>query len=101
MYETTWVFVGVVSVLATIGALLTDDNGMAILTGILGFVAWGIWTFGALNIEIITDSGVVLTKSNPAAAILGVALALIPGFIALTGPVEIVSRVRDTRMDEV
>jgi len=101
MLETTWLFVGVIAVLATIGAVLTNDDGVAIVAGILGFIAWGVWTFGSLNVEVVTQTGDIVAFSNLAATMLGIALALIPGFIALTGPVEIVSRVRDTQMDEV
>ena len=100
MIVTAWIFVGVVAVLATGMALLTQDNGLAIMMGVLGFVSWGVWTFGSLNLQVV-ESTTIYQFSQPSVTMLGLALALVPGYIALTGPVEIVQRARRTRQEEV
>jgi hypothetical protein len=101
MLLAVWLFVGLVATLATGLALLTDDDGIAIFAGALGFVSWGTWTYGAFDIERPIEGATELTFSEPAVAILGIGLALIPGFIALTGPVEIISRYRDPDLDDI
>lgn len=98
MLQNAWLFVGVLAILATGAAVLTDDDGIAIASGSLGFVAWAIWSYGALNV-VVGETGETWTM--PELTMLGVALALIPGYIALTGPVEIISRARDTDLQEV
>lgn len=100
MLESIWLFTGGVAAAATAAAVLTNDNGVAIVTGVLGFVAWGVWTFGSLNVEVMSN-GAITTFSSPAATLLGVALALIPGYIAFTGPVELFARSRNTQLDDV
>lgn len=95
-----WLFVGFVALAASGLALLTSDDGMAVLTGILGFVTWGVWVFGALNLDVVRDAS-VYTYSLPAVAIIGVAFALIPGFIALTGPIEVIGGWRDVNQREL
>lgn len=100
MILSAWLFVGTVAVLASGVALATAKNEIAIMSGIVGFITWGVWTFGALNLEIVRDA-TVYTFSVPEVAILGVALALIPAYIAFTGPVEMVGKARAPRQDEV
>lgn len=89
-----WLFVGVVAILASGMALLTTDDGVAVLTGVLGFVAWGVWVFGSLNLQVVRDA-TVYTFSSPVVAFIGIAFALVPAWIALTGPVEIIGRWRE------
>lgn len=101
MLQATWLFIGVIAALATGIAVLTSDNGVAIVAGALGFIAWGIWGFGAFDITIVTDSGGTETFTYPAVAILGFVLGVIPGYIALTGPVDLVSRARDTTPEDL
>lgn len=100
MLQTAWIFVGIVALIATVAAVVTEDNGIAIVAGALGFVCWLVVAYGALNIQVPTDSGVE-TFSVPELTFLSVAIACVPGFIALTGPVELVSRAKDGRIDEV
>lgn len=110
MLQSAWLFIGVVSILATGVALLTktqgaalipNDDGMAIFAGVVGFVSWGIWSYGALDLETVTDSGTVVSHSMPAVTYLGVALALIPAYIALTGPVDIIRRSKNPTTDDI
>lgn len=93
-----WLFVGTVAVLATGVAVFTDDDAVAIVSGCVGTVLWFIWAFGALNVEVITG-GSADTLSMPVLTFVGAGLGVIPAYIALTGPVDIVHRWRegDTR----
>lgn len=100
MLESAWLFLGVLGVLATAVAVGTDDNAVAMVAGTLGFVVWGVWTFGTLNVETVSSAGTIGFEM-PAVTLVGVALALVPGFIALTGPVEVIRRVDDTRTDDI
>lgn len=102
MLESAWLFVGVVGILATATAVVTPDDGVAIVAGVAGFVTWGVWTFGSLNLEKPIQGNPELVFSEPAITLLGIGLALVPAYIALTGPVEIIGRARrgETRPDE-
>lgn len=100
MLLAAWLFVGAVAVLVTIGVVLADDDGVAIVGGALGTVLWGVWTFGAFDIEVASN-GVVLTFTSAPVAIVGVVCALVPAYIALTGPIELVGRAREGRVDEL
>jgi len=101
MLLSAWLFIGFVALSSTGVALSTQttaatqmpaDDGIAIISGVLGFLSWAMWSFGAFNIEIATDSGSTLSYTLPPVAILGIVLALLPGYIALTGPAEIIRR---------
>lgn len=100
MIESAWLFTGGLATLATIGALLTTDDGMAIITGVLGFISWGVWTFGTLEVIVVRDA-VTYSYSMPSITFVGLAFALVPAYIALTGPVEIVARYRKPSQDDV
>lgn len=100
MLSTAWVMVGLVAILSTVGAVLTSDNGVAIVAGVVGFITWGIWSFGALDVTVVSSGGVE-TFSMPEIAFLGLMLALLPAYIALTGPVEIVARARSGDVDDL
>lgn len=108
MLESAWVFIGRIAfawtVLTVLGAIYVpgDDTGDALATvgGVLGFVLWGIWTFGSLNVEVMSG-GSTTTFTHPELALAGVTMALVPGYIALTGPVELIARARDTDMQDV
>lgn len=91
MLESAWLFVGCLGVLATLGALVTADDGVAIIAGVAGAITWGVWTYGTLDLVVVGDS-VTYTFTMPALTLLGLMLALIPSYVALTGPVELVSR---------
>ncbi len=95
-----WLFIGAVAALTTGAALWTADDSIAILTGVLGFISWGLWAYGALNLQIVRDA-TTYTYTQPEVALLGVALAIVPGFIALNGPVEMMARYRDVRPGEM
>jgi len=91
MLESGWLFTGTLAILATTAALLVSDDGLAIVTGTAGVVTWGVWTYGTINVEVAADSA-TYTFSMPELTLLGIMMALLPAYIALTGPVELVSR---------
>lgn len=94
MIESVFLFVGAIGIISTIAAVLTRDNAVAIMAGVLGFITWGLWAFGAFNIETVTNTGTIVTHSYAPLAYFGILLALVPGYIALTGPVDIINRAR-------
>lgn len=109
MLESAWLFVGRIAfawtVLTLIGAVYIGDpsqpgEGLATIAGVVGFVLWGVWTFGTLQIQVV-DNGTEFVFTHPELTILGIAMALVPGYIALEGPIELVSRARNPRMEEL
>lgn len=100
MLLAAWLFIGVLAVLSTGIALLTTDDDLAIISGIAGLLTWGLFAYNALEVEVV-DGGTTVTMTMPSVTIISVAFAVVPTLIALTGPVEIVSRVRDTTQEEV
>jgi len=110
MLESAWLFIGVLATLITGVALATqtagaalipDDDALAIVSGVLGFVLWGVWTFGALDLVVITDTGTEVVRSMPTVAFTGLMLSLVPGYIALTGPANIVRRADQPTSDQL
>lgn len=103
MLQSAWLFVGFVALCATAVAVSTktraaslygNDDGVAIFSGIAGVISWGIWTYGTLEVTVVGDA-VTYTFSMPSLTFFGLMMAVIPAFIALTGPAEIVSRYRN------
>lgn len=101
MLQSAWLFTGLVAILATGAAVGTNDDGMAIFAGTAGTITWGVWTYGTLNVEAVDGAGSTLTFTMPSLTLLGIALALIPAFVALTGPVELVGRATDAGTDDL
>jgi len=106
MLQSAWLFTGVLGVLATVASLLVSedsDDGLAIVTGIGGVVTWGVWTYGTINVEVVAHhNSHIHTFAMPELTLLGVMMALVPGYIALTGPVELVARASsNTRPEDV
>lgn len=109
MLESAWLFIGRIAfvwTVLTVGAAVYVDgrdstgDALAMVSGVVGFLLWGAWTFGALNVEV-TGGGVVYEFAHPELAILGVAMALVPGYIALTGPIELINRYRGATPDDL
>ena len=110
MLQSAWLFAGVVAVLSTGVAISTQtqtvakgpsSDGLAIMSGIAGFISWGITAFGSLNVEVVTQDGSVTSFALPEVTLLCVMFALIPGYIALTGPADIIARSREPQSREV
>lgn len=110
MLESAWLFTGVLAILSTGVALSTQTqtvaqgpqaDGIAIMSGIAGFISWGIFAFGSLNVEVVAQDGSVNAFALPEVTLLAVMFALVPGLIALTGPTDIIARSRDPDTREV
>lgn len=110
MYVLSWLFLGFVAftwtlVLVAIAAVSTPDtDGLATYGGIVGFVLWLVWSFGALEHTIVKASGGSMleqTQTHPELALVGLLMSTIPGFIALTGPFDLVRRWRTGDIDEL
>jgi hypothetical protein len=82
-------------------ALMSDDDALAMVLGAVGVVAWGMVAYGALDVRVVGDS-VTYSFGMPAVTIFAVAMALVPGFVLIAGPPNLLgSRVRDPRQDEL
>lgn len=110
MLESAWLFVGTIAflwtVLAVAAMVYADANnsqadGLVSNAGVIGFVLWGVWTFGTLQIEVVASDSTTIEFTHPELTILGVALALVPGYIALTGPIELLQRARNPSPDDL
>lgn len=98
MLESAWLFVGFVALLASGLALATSDDAVGIVAGTIGLLSWVLWAYGSLNVESADGSGAF---SMPALTLLGLAFAIVPAYIALTGPVEVVGRARNAGTDDL
>lgn len=77
--------------LKTKGAtFFANDDGAAIFSGIVGFISWGMVAFGSFDVRVVGDS-VTYSFNMPTVAFFAVMMALIPGYIALTGPANIIA----------
>jgi len=110
MLESAWLFSGVLAILSTGVAISTQTqtvaktasaDGIAIMSGIAGFISWGVFAFGSLNVEVLTQDGTVESFALPEVTLLAVMFGLVPGLIALTGPADIIARSRDPDTREV
>jgi hypothetical protein len=90
MNELGWVFIGAFAALSTFMTLRTSDNTVAIISGISGTFAWLLFGFYALQITYYSG-GSSFTQSYPAMAVLGVMMAAPNFYVALTGPLDLVT----------
>lgn len=88
MLQFTFIFVGLVALTATAQTLRTADDQLAILSGLIGALSWGLWSYSALDVVIISN-GTQYAASYPSLAAFGVALVVPNLFVALTGPLRI------------
>lgn len=100
MIWVAWLFIGVVAILTTGATLATDDDGAAILLGIAGFASWGMVAYGSFDVTMLSG-GSEFSYTMPAVTIFAVGLSLIPLYIALTGPIDLVTRATDPTLDEM
>lgn len=85
------IFIGVVAAAATLLAVTTSNNEVAIITGLIGGITWLLFAFFALDVTVFDDSGAAQTVRYPALAAWGVMLATPNFYVALTGPLELVA----------
>lgn len=100
MLESAWLFVGGVAVVATATSLITTDNVLAEIVGVMGTISWLIFAYGSLDVRVIGDS-VTYTFTMPSITLFAVMMAIPPCYVMLTGPFEAVARVRSPSPDEV
>lgn len=108
MYVTAWAVLSALCLLWT-GALLyvatrteTDVAAISQLMGVIGTILWLVWAWGTLEIQVPSeDTTAEIVYSHPELALVGLLMALPPAYIALTGPFELVKRVREGNIDDV
>jgi len=109
MILSAWLFVGAIAFVWTLVTVIAaayadprdrQGDAVAIIGGTLGTVLWGVWTYGTLEI-VVVDSTTTYSFAHPELTILGIAMAMVPGYIALTGPIELINRAREPRTDEI
>lgn len=84
-----WLFIGLISARALQQAIYAQDDGIAILSGLIAAGGWGLFAYQSLSIEASTGSELV-ARHYPAVAFFAAALGVIGLFIALTGPIAII-----------
>lgn len=100
MLESTFLLVGLTAILATGVALFTFDDVLAMIAGIAGFISWGLIAYGSLDVRVVGDS-TTYSFTQPSITIWAAMLSLIPLYIALTGPLEVVNRFRRANQDNI
>lgn len=85
------IFIGVVGFGATLLSVTTDNDEVAIITGLIGTVSWLLFAFFALDVTHFDNSGNAYTTRYPALAAYGLAMAAPNFYVALTGPLQIIS----------
>lgn len=80
MMQLTWLFIAAIATIATAGAFLveTSEHGdIGVAGGVIGFIAWTLWAYGAVNVQIPDASGgQPIEMQYPALALFGAALAV-------------------------
>jgi len=109
MLESAWLFVGFLALVFTILALLTQSqvartfgnaDGIAIVVGAIGTILWGVFAYGSLDVTVV-DGGVSFQFTMPTITITAIAIALVPAYVALTGPAEMIeARWRDMEPED-
>lgn len=113
MLESAWLFIGAVSTLwtvLTIGTAVYMDTGddfqimtgdsFVTLMGAVGTVSWGVWTYGTLDVSVVSDSA-THTFTMPGITILGIAFAIVPFIFFLTGPINLARQAREPNVDQI
>lgn len=93
------IFIGLVAAGATLISVTTDNDDIAIISGIIGSLSWFLFAYSSLSITTF-EGGTAHTTRYPALAVWGVAMAVPDVIVALTGPLEIIND-RDQLREEV
>lgn len=99
MIASAWLFLGLVATLLTAGVVLVPDEGWAIVLGVAGFVTWAMVAYGAFDVTVIRDT--THHYQMPVVALFAVMMACIPGYIALTGPANLMDTFRSADASDV
>lgn len=101
MLESAWLLIAAAGIAVTALALLSDDEAVAMVLGAVGVIAWLMVAYGALDVRVVGDS-VTYTFQMPAVTIFAVAMALIPAFVLIAGPPNLLgSRYPNPRSEEM
>jgi len=102
MLESTWLFLGTLATLSTLAAVLIPArlDTIAIVAGVVGFILWGMVAYGALNLVVVGDA-VTYTFSMPPVTVVTAMISLLPGYVALTGPVDLIAKARSPQAREI
>lgn len=95
-----WLFVGLVGAGASYVTVTTENNQLAIISGLVGFFSWLLFAYLSLAITIYDSNGNPITTRYPAMAAWGLMMAAPNVYVALTGPLELVKD-RDTIKEEI
>jgi hypothetical protein len=108
MLQGAWLFIGFAALLMTLGTLAIAavstpqgaGDALTMVGGTVGFLLWAMWAVGALSVTTYSG-GSEFTNSHPELAVLGVALAMVPGYLALTGPIDLIGRYRNAGTNDL
>lgn len=91
------IFIGLVGFGATLLSVTTDNDEVAIITGLVGTISWLLFAFFALDVTHFDNSGNAYTTRYPALAAWGLAMAAPNFYVALTGPLQLVKEQTPTK----
>lgn len=101
MIESAWLFLGRMAFVWTLVVLAAsiyvepgDDDLPLVLGSVIGVIFWVIWAFGALSVETASN-GEVLEFSSPPLLAVGIAMAIVNGYITIEGSLSTISRWND------
>lgn len=85
-----WVMLGLIAAGFTYLTLTTDNDQLAIISGLVAMFSWLLFGYFALGITIYDQTGTPHTDRYPAMAAYGLMMALPNLYVAITGPLEII-----------
>lgn len=106
MLESAWLMLGTMAFVWTVLIVFASayfpeaGNDIAMVGGTSGAILWGVWTFGTLQVEVV-EGATVYEFAMPSLTLVGLVMAIIPLYVAVTGPVELMARYRDPDQREI
>lgn len=95
MLESTWLFIGLMAVLTTAFAAMTQTrlalimdrygNQIAMIAGTLGAISWLMLAWGSLDIRVVGDA-VTYSFTQPSVTAWCLMMAIFPAYCAWQGP---------------
>lgn len=73
-----WLTLVVIGIIALVVTLASQSDDIALLSGTISFVVWGVVAYGALDLEVLDDQGQKVVHAEPAVAILAIGAAFLP-----------------------
>lgn len=110
MLESTWLTIAATAILTTVFAASTQTrvsglydeyaDPIAMVGGLLGVASWGMLAYGSLDLRVVGDS-VTYSFSQPGVTVWCLMMAVVPLYVALTGPLEGMKRAVSTTAEDV